>query len=323
MAFRERVELGALEIEHADAAILQHQRDRQLRPRIVHQLDVAGIERHVGHVHRHLVEGGIADDAVAQLHAGNGDLVAVSHGDLHFQIARTFVDEKDAEGAVVDEAARQVRDAREELVQVEDRAELAADLGQRFQRAGVFARVLEQTRVFDRHRDVRPELAQEHLVDFGELPLRFAQKVEGADDAALATQRHDELGVRPRHRLHVSRIDMYIVDEDRLSLGNRGADEALPHLDAERPDDFVRIADRIRDRQLLAARIEQVHRKRLELGDSRDELRDLVEQLVEVEHGRDLATQLEERNHQLPDVGSRSRRRGRRFGQDGCLTSEV
>ena len=100
----------------------------------------------------------------------------------------------------------------------------------------------------------------------------------------------------PGHRLRrIAGSVVHVVDENRLALGDRGADEAVADLDAQRPDDVVRIADRVGDRQLLAARIEQVDGKRLKLGDARDELRDLVEQLVEVEHGRDLASQLEER----------------------------
>ena len=97
-------------------------------------------------------------------------------------------------------------------------------------------------------------------------PDRVAQQVERADDAALAPQRHDELGVRARHRLDVARIGVHVVDEDRLPFGDRGADQALPDLHAQRPRDVVRIADRVRDRQLVALRVEQVDGERLELA---------------------------------------------------------
>ena len=42
-----------------------------------------------------------------------------------------------------------MRDAREQLVEIEDRAHLAADLGQRLERLGVLALRLEQPRVDD------------------------------------------------------------------------------------------------------------------------------------------------------------------------------
>ena len=173
----------------------------------------------------------------------------------------------------------------------------------------VLARLIEQPRVFDRDGDVRAELAQQHLVDLGELAGVLAQQVERADDAPLAPQRHDELGVRAGHRFAVARIGVDVVDENRLPFGDRGADQPLAHFDAERPDDLVGVADGVGDRQLLGARIQQVDRERLELGDARDQLRDLVQQLVEVQDGRDLATQLEERDDELPDVRGRG---------DGC-----
>ena len=205
---------------------------------------------------------------------------------------------------------------------LQDRAELAADLRQRLERAGVLALVLEQPRVLDRDRDVRAELAQQHLVDLGELAGGVAQQVERADDAPLAAQRHDELGVRAGHRLDVARIGVDVVDENRLPFGDRGADQPLADLHAQRPHDVVGVADGVGDRQLLAARVEQVDGERLELGDARDQLRDLLQQLVEVEDGRDLATQLEERDHQLPDVRE-ARRRAWDAGLSHNLKSEI
>ena len=100
---------------------------------------------------------------------GSVDLVAVAHGHLHLELLRLLVEQQDAERPVVDDAAGQAGDARQQLVEVEDRAELAADLGQRFERARVLALVLEQPRVLDRDRDVRAELPQDHLVGLGEL----------------------------------------------------------------------------------------------------------------------------------------------------------
>ena len=47
-----------------------------------------------------------------------------------------------------------------QLIEVEDRRDLAADLGQRLERLGVEAALLEEPRVDERDRDVRGELAQ-------------------------------------------------------------------------------------------------------------------------------------------------------------------
>jgi hypothetical protein len=50
----------------------------------------------------------------------------------------------------------------------------------------------------------------------------------------------------------------------------------MADLDPELPDDVVRVADGVGDRQLLAPGIEQVDRECLEVRDARDEQRDLV-----------------------------------------------
>ena len=60
-------------------------------------------------------------------------------------------------------------------------------------------------------------------------------------------------------------------------------------------------------------RVEQVDGERLELGQPRNQLRDLWQQLVEIEDRRDLASQLEKRDNQFADV--RRRRNGRSGGR--------
>ena len=92
--------------------------------------------------------------------------------------------------------------------------------------------LLEEPRVLDRDGDVGAELPQHRLVGLGELPGRVAEQVERADHAALAAQRHDELGVRAGHRLDVPRIGVHVVDENRLAFGDRRADQPVAHLHA-------------------------------------------------------------------------------------------
>ena len=72
-----------------------------------------------------------------------------------------LVEQQDAERAVVDDALRELRDAREQLVEVEHRGDLAADLGERLERLGIEPLLLEQPRVDERRRHVRGELPQD------------------------------------------------------------------------------------------------------------------------------------------------------------------
>ena len=109
------------------------------------------------------------------------------------------------------------------------------------------ARVLEEPRVLDRHGDVRAELPQQRFVGLGELSRRVAQQVERANDAALPSQRHDELGERTGHGLDVARVFAHVVDEDWLAFPDGGAHETVPDLDAQRPGHLVGVTDRVRD----------------------------------------------------------------------------
>ena len=120
-------------------------------------------------------------------------IVAVLDRHLQLEHLRLFVEQRDAEDAVIDDALDQVREPRQQLVGIENRAHLAADLGERLERLRVFALRLEQPRRRDRLRDVRAELPQDPLVALGKGAELVAQQVERADHLALVAQRHREL----------------------------------------------------------------------------------------------------------------------------------
>ena len=148
-------------------------------------------------------------------------IVAVLDGDLELEHLRLLVEQRDAEDAVVDDALDQVREPRQQLVGIENRAHLAADLGQRLERLGVFALRLEQPRGRDRLRDVRAKLPQDPLVALGERAELVAQQIERADHLALVAQRHRQLRLRARHHRQVARIGIDVVEQDRPLLGDR------------------------------------------------------------------------------------------------------
>ena len=54
----------------------------------------------------------------------------------------------------------ELRDSREQLIEVEHRRDFAPDFGERLERFGVAAAPLEQPRVDERDRHVRGELAE-------------------------------------------------------------------------------------------------------------------------------------------------------------------
>ena len=113
--------------------------------------------------------------------------------------------------------------------------------------------------------------------------------------------------------LDVARIAADVADQDRALLGDGRADDALPDLQPEVLDDFFRIADGVGDAQIAAALVEQIDREDRERREPRDELRNLLQQLVEIEDGGDLASEVEQRGQQLRvrAAGRLSERTGR------------
>ncbi len=193
----------------------------------------------------------------------------------------------------------------EQVVEIENRAHLAPDLGERFERVRVLALRLEQPRIDDRLRDVRAKLAQNRFVALGKRVLPIGQQVERTEDLALVPQRYDEVRLRTRHHGDVAGIGGNVVDENRPLLGHCGADEPFTDSQGELAGGVLWISDGIRDPQLAAPFVEQVDGKHAEGGDPRDELRDLLEQLVDFEDGRDLSPKIEKRGQQL-GVGHRA-----------------
>ena len=88
-----------------------------------------------------------------------------------------------------------------------------------------------------------------------------------------------------------------------LLLGDRRADDALADLQAEVQHHVERIAFGVRDPQLLPSLVEHVDREHRERRQPRDEPRNASQQLVDVEHGRHFAAELEQRGDEFLILG--------------------
>src|SRR5262245_31031703 len=104
----------------------------------------------------------VADEPLANLDARPRRRIAIPDGHLDLEPAGGLVEEQDAEGAVIDDSPGKIREPHQELVEIEDRSELAADLREGLEHAGVFALALEEPGVLDRHCNVSAEDAQDH-----------------------------------------------------------------------------------------------------------------------------------------------------------------
>ena len=228
------------------------------------------------------------------------------YGALDLEDARVLVEQEDAERPVIDETPREDRNPFEHFVELEDRRDLVADLCQRLERRRILPLAVEQPRVLERHRDVRAELPQNRFIALGvERDLR-AQQIERSDHALLPPQRHHQLRTDAGYDAHIALVLQHVVHQDRLADGDGCADQTLAHFDPQRPPHLLRVADGVRQPQVFALLIEQINGEGLEGRQARDELRDLLEQLLQVEDGRDFPTELEQSQQQarrFPELG--------------------
>jgi hypothetical protein len=111
-------------------------------------------------------------------------------------------------------------------------------------------------------------------------------------------QRHDHRRIHVGHEADITWIRAEIAHEQRLLGCDRRADETLSELEAKGCVTFG-IADHVGRAQLAAALVEQIDGERLERDQPRDEPRDLLEEVVEVEYAGNLTTEVEERGDEL------------------------
>ena len=166
------------------------------------------------------------------------------------------------------------------------------------------------------------KVPQHRDVALGERVLLVGHQVESAQHFALVAQRHRQRRLHVLDNAHPARFGADIADKDRTLLGDGGSNHALANLEPEVFDHVFRISDRVRDAELtlgnVAPLVEQVDREHRERRQPRNQLRDLLQQFVEVEHRGDFAAEIEERREKL---GVRIARRWGRFGREmlpGC-----
>ena len=279
-------------------SLIQH-RNNELGSDVLDEVYITGIFRHVGDEDRLLVERGPSDETLAELHVLRLGALAVADRQLHLELPRVLVQEQDAERPVVDQALRETRNPGQQLVQIQDRRHFPADLRQRLERRHILMLRLEQSRVFDRNGHVRRELPQKSFVLRGERAFGITEKIQRTDDLALPSHRDGKLREHVPERSLVARLLTDVVDKDRPALQYRGTDDALAELEPHGAGDFLGIPDGVGDAQLLPLVVEKVDGERAEAREASDQLRDLRQQLVKVQHGHDLASELEQRREQF------------------------
>src|SRR5512141_2592862 len=93
---------------------------------------------------------------------------------------------------VIDDPGNEVADALQQLVEIENRRQLAADLVEKNQRLGLLGNARVEPSVFDG--DSRSDDGQQVAMFFGKEVRRRGLDVDDADDTILDDERDGELG---------------------------------------------------------------------------------------------------------------------------------
>ena len=110
-------------------------------------------------------------------------------------------------------------------------------------------------------------------------------------------ERHGERRGHAGHDLDVVRVHAHVAEHQRLLRRDDPADDALRRLQLEAGG--IRIPDGVADAQIPATLVEQIHGEGVERDQPPDQLRDFLEQLVELDHRRDLAAEIEQREQDV------------------------
>jgi uncharacterized protein (DUF736 family) len=161
------------------------------------------------------------------------------------------IDQQDAEGVVVDQLAHRARDLAEQVVQIENRGELARDIGERLQGAVRPLDAQIEARVVDRHADARGDQPQQGAIVFriGVDPRRL--QVDDAHQALAGDHRRGQLRAHRVDRVQVARIAADVAHQHRLAARGGGAGQAFAERDGQIGDQFLAIADRVADAQAM------------------------------------------------------------------------
>ena len=212
--------------------------------------------------------------------------------------AGIFLEEKHPERPIVNHALDQLREPAQQQLEIENGRKVARNFDQRLQRLGFFALAFEQSRIFERHRHVRAKLAKNRLVAGRKLSQPIAQEIECANDPALATQRYHELRARSRNQIDIAWICPDVIDQLRGTFLDRRTHGPFTNLKTVGAG-VLRIAHRIGHADVLVLFVQQVHGKRRVVDETRNELRDLLEEFLEIEHRRYFTTERKERGKKL------------------------
>ena len=195
---------------------------------------------------------------------------------------------------VVDLLLHGRRNLVNQLVDLERRSHIEADVIQQREQFAVSAFALVHAGVFNRDGDLARQQTEQPALILAEV-IRFRTlDIEHPDDAILTDQRHSKLGSDIFHGLDVARVGSDVVYDDDSSFHRRGACNTIADLDAEVLDHVRRMADSESQVKLLFFVVDEEYREGIKRYDPICEFCNLLQQLVQIENRRDLVIDLDQ-----------------------------
>src|SRR6516164_7127652 len=172
-----------LEVKYTNNLILVHQGYRQLRAGFRIERDVARILGDVSHQNGFLVLDGITHDTLSDRDVVLAlNIFAKAQGEAVLQLFSRRIEQQNTEHLIVDQSVQQFGDAFQELIEIENRGQLAGNLIQQYQGAGLAAGAGVETGVFDPHGHAGSDQRQQPFMFLGEVVWLSRLEVHHSDE---------------------------------------------------------------------------------------------------------------------------------------------
>ena len=319
MLLGEAVEHGRLEVEDTDHPVLVHERHHELGAGLGHQAHVARVLPHVADEHRLP-----RPDRGAAQPLGDREAAPLPRGPevdglAQHQLVPLLVQEEDAEHLVVDHPLDDLGQPLEQLVEVEDRGRLLADLVERGEEPRVPPRLAVEGRVLDGHREVAGQDLERRAGVGGEGRGRGPSMFSTPTRWSLLTRGMASSATTPGKNGDVARVLGHVGHEDRLPRGRRRPHDPLAHAHPEARGDLEVVALHVGRRE-EAVGVGQEDVEDAVVDDPPQLPGDRGEELVGVEDRVDLADEGQQVRQELAREGRPSRRA---LGHAACVRARV
>ena len=183
------------------------------------------------------------------------------------------IEQQDAEHLEINQPAQQFANAFQQLVEIQDRRQLAGNLVQQQQGARLACSARIELSIFNADGHARRNQRQQPLVLVGEVARIARLQIYHPNDTVLDDQWDGQLGPHVGKRIDIALFLRDIVHQHRLTQLSGAAGNALTYFHAHAFGNLARIAYMEPHAKFLGAFAEQENGENFVVDDFADELR--------------------------------------------------